>query len=562
MSESISYKDMLSPFSEGRFPQADAPVDPMKTTSRRAELKRFMRWFAPFWKGKINEQWHVAEQKVCEDFARSDHKSISQPWFEYEVDRVVYSHFIKLVEKNFKQFLKCDIAGWPWPEISAKDVTTQQDMKSAVYERYLKKQKVAAIAAQKNESAMEGVEGPAAETPSVASKLNPAAPAFDPTAEADTSEQAQTQAVGRGELRRRKEQKTKGLHDSMFSHPRGQQATRGRGAPRGRGGRQPRVHREPSPEDEYEWKEDDQQPSDQNNQSLGSSGPQVTEVAQQDAGTTSPLFAVDTLALTKKGIESSSFAPAVNGPPPMITNETMLENMSNNGSDHQKRKRVWETVYGNTAIREPIVGPFEMKIPDCIPTQVYISEERLAKANNSYLRDVQITFDRQDRRLTVGFAAKQGPGSFPSRMEIVNIWQAVKQWMQEVCSEIPSCLDDVIYRVLRKSTTISDEAYLHSYGHFRDAANIMPARLNEIGRQLPALREQLRPLLSADFARTRAGIEQWLNNKPRPYREIRAATAEWLMTCRSEDEANVIGWCDWAKKHIQTAQGEEGTELK
>ncbi|KAF5681708.1 sulfate adenylyltransferase subunit 2 [Fusarium circinatum] len=144
-----------------------------------------------------------------------------------------------------------------------------------------------------------------------------------------------------------------------------------------------------------------------------------------------------------------------------------------------------------------------------------------------------------DRRLTVGFAANQGPGSFPSRMEIVNIWQAVKPCMQEVCSEMSTCLDDVIYRVLRMPTTIPDQSYQRTHDHLQESANVMPARLKEIGQELPALREQLRPLLSTDFIRTQAGVEIWLSTQPKLYRAIRAATAEWLMACVSTDEAMV-----------------------
>ncbi|KAF5963380.1 hypothetical protein FBULB1_13424 [Fusarium bulbicola] len=563
MPESFSYKDMASPFNDGRFPVADAPVDPMKTTSRRRELKRFMVWLVPVWEPKLTQQWHTAEQKICEDYARSGLESISESWFEYEVDKAVYTHFLKLIKDNLSSLLKSDIAGWPWNEISAKDVTTQQDKKSTVYERYLQKQKVAAIAAKKNESAMEGVEGPAAEKPSNGSNnLNPAAPAFEPSAETaaledgevPTSEQAQTLASDRGELRRRRNRKNKSLQDSMFA------GGRGSGRSRGRGG-----HRAPPPQDEFEWKNDDQMPSDQNNQVLGASGSEVTGVTQQDVDMdrlNRPLFEPDTLALTKKGIESSLFAPATVSRPPKITNEMMLESMSNNGSDHQKRSRLWEKVYGNMAIRKPIVGPFEMGVPACIPTQVYISEERLAKANDTYLRDVKITFDRQTRRLTVGFTGKQGPGSFPSRMELVSIWQAVKQWMQEVCSEMPSCLDDVIYRVLRMPTTIPDQSYQRAHDHVEESANVMPDRLKEIGQELPGLREQLRPLLSTDFIRTKASVQNWLNTQPKPYRAIRAATAEWLMACDSTDEAMVIEWSIQTKEHVQEMRGEKGTELK
>ncbi|KAG5759638.1 hypothetical protein H9Q72_012227 [Fusarium xylarioides] len=524
-----------------------------------------MLWFAPFWKGKVNEFWTAAEQKFCEKLASSGRKSIGQPWFEYEVDRIVYLHFMNLVEKTAKNILKCEIPGWPWEYISAKDVTTQQDKKSVVYERYLEKQKVAAIAAKKNESAMEGVEGPAA---AASNNLNPTAPAFEPSAEATsledgeiaTSEEVQTQTVNSGQLPRRRGRNNRGLHDSMFARGHGSGRGRGsaRGSRRGRGTHQPGVDRQPSSEDEFEWKKDDQEPSDQNNETLGASGSHVTETTQEDVDMETPLFVVDLIALKGQGIESSSFAPTR----PHITNEAMLEDISNNGSDLQKRSRLWDKVYGNIAIRDPIVGPFEMKIPDCIPTQVYISEERLAKANGTYLRDAQITFNRQERRLTVGFAAKQGPGSFPSRMEIVNIWQAVKQWIQEVCSEIPSCLDDVIYRMMRKPTAVSDEAYRHAYSNFKDDAWNMPPRLREIGQQFTAMRQQLEPLLSADFGQTRAGIHQWLNSQPNPLRAIDAATAEWLMACNAEDEAKVFQWCEGAKGIVKERQGDKGTILK
>ncbi|KAI7760865.1 hypothetical protein LZL87_008077 [Fusarium oxysporum] len=519
---------------------ADAPVDPMKTKSRRSELQRFMVWLLPPWNQRLREQWRVAEQKACADLASTGCKSISEPWFEFEVDKIVYLHFFKL----FKECFKCEVPGWPWEEISPKDVTTQQDKNSSVYDRSLRKQTVAAITAEKNESAMEGIEGPATENPSAASsKLNPEAPTYEPNTEAPTSEQGQAPTLEQGANRGRVKRKTKYLSDSMFA--------------RGRGSHQSEIHHElPPQEDEFEWKDGDQMSSDQNNQILGTPGSQVTDVNQQDIQ--NDIFSVDRFATSKKGMDSSMFAPANAPTAPKITNATTLESMSNNGSDHQKRTRAWDRFYGRAEMVDPIVGPFEMQIWDYIPTEVYISEERLAQAN-IYLRDVQITFNRQNRRLIVGFAAQQGPGSVPARMEIVNVWQAVMQWMREVCSEIPSCLDDVVYRTLRQPATMPKGPYLRATTNVKEDAYNMPTRLREIGQEFPTMHEQLGPLLSDDFEKTRAGIENWLNHHLNPLRGLRAATADWLKICKSEDTAEVYKWSEQAGCIIRARASQSST---
>ncbi|KAF5247269.1 hypothetical protein FANTH_6526 [Fusarium anthophilum] len=85
-----------------------------------------------------------------------------------------------------------------------------------------------------------------------------------------------------------------------------------------------------------------------------------------------------------------------------------------------------------------------------------------------------------------------------------------------------------------------DQSYQRAHDHLQESSNVTPARLKEIIQELPALREQLRPLLSTDFIRTQAGVENWLNTQPKLYRAIRAATAEWLMACGSTDEAMVV----------------------
>jgi hypothetical protein len=120
MSESMSYKDIKSPFNEGRFPQADAPVDPTKTASRRPHLKQFMVWLLPAWSTKIAEHWRDAEQNACEDLASRGRKSVSERWFEFQVDRIAYLQFFNL----FKQAFKREAADWPWEDIPYKDLAS------------------------------------------------------------------------------------------------------------------------------------------------------------------------------------------------------------------------------------------------------------------------------------------------------------------------------------------------------------------------------------------------------------------------------------------------------
>ncbi|KAH7254258.1 uncharacterized protein BKA55DRAFT_567292 [Fusarium redolens] len=225
--------------------------------------------------------------------------------------------------------------------------------------------------------------------------------------------------------------------------------------------------------------------------------------------------------------------------------------MSDNGSDLQKRTRVWDRFFGSAAIQKPTVGPFEMKIWDYIPTEVYISEERLVEAN-SWLTYVQITFDRQDRRLIVGFAAQKGPGTKPARMELVNTWQAVKVWMTEVCLQFPACLDDVICRQLREPTTIPEEQYLQAIIEVKNNFNKMPTLLPEIGRQSVTMREQLGPLLSDDCEKTRHDVQVWLNSLPDKLLGLRAATVEWLTVCKSQDKGKILNWSQEAERYYRT----------
>ncbi|EXM02029.1 hypothetical protein NOF04DRAFT_21615 [Fusarium oxysporum II5] len=453
MSESMSYKDMKSSFNEGRFPQADAPVDPMKTKSRRPELQRFMVWLLPPWNKRLREQWHVAEQKACADLASAGCKSISEPWFEFEVDRIVYLHFFKL----FKECFKREVPGWPWEGISHKDLTSPQDRNSALYDKYLKNKEVAAMPAEKNGSAketteMEGVEGPATEKPPAASgKLHAGGLSFEhPTNQGPESRQtkdlSRTGYAGgfreRGSARGRDHSRSRGRRPGRGSH-RDEARTRAQGRNLTFNG------------DEFERKHGDPILTGRNSKASTTRNPRSTTMSQEEANNA-----------------ASSLGPYFPGTVYEVTKETLMEDMDGTGTDLQKRTRVWNRYIGPRAIEDPIVGPFEMKIWDFIPTDIYISEDRLARANLFY-SDVRITFNRRTRMLIVGFAAQKGPGTVPARMEIINAWSDIQAWMTEVCSLFPPCLDDVVYRQRILPCTIPDDGYLQAMAKAkRDPRNI------------------------------------------------------------------------------------------
>ncbi|WKT41961.1 hypothetical protein QSH57_006767 [Fusarium oxysporum f. sp. vasinfectum] len=347
------------------------------------ELQRFMVWLLPPWNKRLREQWHVAEQKACADLAFAGCKSISEPWFEFEVDRIVYLHFFKL----FKECFKREVPGWPWEGISHKDLTSPQDRNSALYDKYLKNKEVAAIPAEKNGSAketseMEGVERPATEKPPAASgKLNAGGLSFEhPTNQGPESRQ------------------TKDLSRTGGSH-RDEARTRAQARNLTFNG------------DEFERKHGDPILTGQNSKASTTRNPRSTTMSQEEANNA-----------------SSSLGPYFPGTVYEVTKETLMEDMDGTGTDLQKRTRVWNRYIGPRAIEDPIVGPFEMKIWDFIPIDIYISEDGLARANLFY-SDVRITLNRQTRMLIVVFAAQKGPGTVPARMEIINAWSDMKAWM-------------------------------------------------------------------------------------------------------------------------------------
>ncbi|SCO55384.1 uncharacterized protein FFMR_12540 [Fusarium fujikuroi] len=180
-----SYKDLKPPFNNGRFPLYDAPLKPLETASRRSHLEKYIVRVMPSFSKFIDVEWKKAESKICENLASERYMSVSEPWFEYQVDRIVYLHFFA----TFKAFFDRDVPGLPWEDITDKYLKSQQDKNSSVYVEYLKRQESQAqksnpvekstLAQDTNE--MGNVEGPATERRVLtSSKLNPRALEFRP----------------------------------------------------------------------------------------------------------------------------------------------------------------------------------------------------------------------------------------------------------------------------------------------------------------------------------------------------------------------------------------------
>ncbi|KAF4943414.1 hypothetical protein FGADI_13432 [Fusarium gaditjirri] len=274
-----SYKDFKSPFNKGRFPLADAPVNPLMTASRRSHMQQYLVWILPGWHERLDPEWKKAETAVCEDIASAGHKFVRESWFEYQIDRMAYINFFHM----FKICVECEVPVWPWEDLSYKDITSASDKKnSSVYDAYLKMHATASSVVEKDDAATEWALTPGTTDMEVVQE-----PAAQRPVSASRKLKSDTRVTGYGNIQDSRSRQTENL--SAFGERLSSARGRGRGRDRRRGshrsesrGRAQRHHA-PSRDGDFEWKDEDLEPSSQDTTRPADRNLQAPTMTQQEA---------------------------------------------------------------------------------------------------------------------------------------------------------------------------------------------------------------------------------------------------------------------------------------
>ncbi|KAF5681716.1 hypothetical protein FCIRC_5442 [Fusarium circinatum] len=160
-------------------------------------------------------------------------------------------------------------------------------------------------------------------------------------------------------------------------------------------------------------------------------------------------------------VDSLSQSPSTG--PPGINPEALTRSPPRGSSELQQRQDLWELAGGGSTFRPPIIGPFQMKLPEFAPLNSVVTgpdSEDLKRITKDFLPrvlalkiEITANYSRDadfNEVLTMMFANGCGDKTY-DRVELVRFWGYMTEWLSKVYHGEPTILREHLFDAVMSS---------------------------------------------------------------------------------------------------------------
>ncbi|KAF5547754.1 hypothetical protein FMEXI_5080 [Fusarium mexicanum] len=187
-----------------------------------------------------------------------------------------------------------------------------------------------------------------------------------------------------------------------------------------------------------------------------------------------------TYTASNGAVDSLSQSPSTG--PPEINPEALTRSPPRGSSEQKQRQDLWELAGGETTFRPPIIGPFQMKLPEFAPLNSFVTGpdfEDLKRITKDFLPrvlalkiEITTNYNRDvdfNEVLTLMFANGCGDKTY-DRVELVRFWGYMTEWLSKVYHGEPTILREHLFDAVMSSNrklepvsaNLDDLYFMHS----------------------------------------------------------------------------------------------------